>query len=258
MYSHARKWAMWGCTVEGQRIAIIGAGAVGCTVASALGDGGYEPLLVVRKPFGQVTRSLNDEQRIYEFAQLTEPGDVGPVDWVLLCTKAYQTEAVAHWLECLVGEHTTLAVLQNGVDQVERLSTLVNAGQVVPVVVQMACERTAPGQVSMTRTGRVYVPDTSRGRAFCTLFEVTTAFDALTEENFLSALWRKLAINAATGGIGALTLRPNEVLGAAGVRPVAEALMGEVVRVGRAEGAEIPDDFVTQTVDMLAGPVGKH
>ena len=105
------------------KIAIVGAGAVGVTLACAMGDSGLEPELVVRRPFnGPAERTLDGDTRHYQFRQIDKLAEARPVDWVILATKSYQTAGVADWLGALSDDRTVIAVAQNGVDQVERLS----------------------------------------------------------------------------------------------------------------------------------------
>lgn len=245
-------------TAPATRIAVVGLGAVGGTVAAALGDAGHVPFLAARNRVERITRSLDKLETRYEFPCWTDPADASPVDWVLLCTKAYQVEGAAPWLERLVDDETQIAVLQNGVDHVERLSHLVPPERIVPVVVYMACERDQPGFVSQVRPGRLHVPDLPNGRQFAALFTGSPAVEGVAETDFASLLWRKLTINATTGGICALSLNPNRVLSDEAMRGSAGALMEEVMAVGRAEGATFPDRFVDETLAMLAGPVGAH
>lgn len=239
-------------------VAVVGIGAVGGTVAAALGDGGHSPLLVARQPLTTISRSLAGKITEYQFRCVTDPSEAGKVDWVLLCTKAYQVDDATQWLERLVGDTTTVAILQNGVDHVERLSPFVPTDQLLPVVVYMACERERSGFVSQIRAGHLHVPDSARGRLFATLFEPSSAIEVVPETDFVSLLWRKLAINATTGAICTLTLNPNNVVSEQGIRGTARALMDEVMTVGRAEGASFPRHFVDETLDMLGGPVGRH
>ncbi|MEM7254040.1 MAG: 2-dehydropantoate 2-reductase [Pseudomonadota bacterium] len=245
-------------SADSPQILIVGAGAVGLAIATALADRGLQPTLGVRTDVGRITRGIGDEAvSDYDIRASTEPQSLRAMDWILLCTKAYQTESALPWLEC-ASAGASLAVLQNGVDQVERLSPHFESSRIIPVVVQMACERIGRNHVQLTRRGKLFVPDNAIGRAFADLLAPSSALDADVERNFASALWRKLAINAATGGVGALTIKQNRVLGEKAIRPLAHALMSEVIAVGRAEGAEFADDFIDQTLDMLAGPVGDH
>lgn len=242
----------------GTRITVVGIGAVGGTVAAALGDAGQTPVLAARTPVGRITRRLADEETTFDFPCVTEPKASASTDWVLLCTKAYQVDGASLWLEHLVNQNTRVAVLQNGVDHVERLSHLVPATRILPVVVYMACERERPDYFSQVRAGRLHVPDSPDGREFADLFAGSPAIEAIAEPDFPSLLWRKLTINAATGGICALSLNPNCILTDPAMSENARALMREVMVVGQAEGATFPDRFVDDTLEMLAGPVGAH
>ena len=144
-----------------------------------------------------------------------------------------------------------MAVLQNGVDHVERLEERISPEQILPVIVRMAIERDAPGRVRHSRRGLYMVPDTQRGRQFAALFADTTALEVHADPEFVSRLWQKLALNGVNGGICALTLQPNAILANAPVHELAASLMQEVMAVGRAEGASFPERFVEDTLALL-------
>lgn len=252
-------------------IAILGAGAIGCMAAAALFEGGYSPSLIARTGFDSLSFTLSGQQTNYPVTVLTGPaesqrGEGGSegesvdqsVDVLLLCTKSYQVPEIAPWFPVLVNDQTTVAVLQNGVDHVERLSAYVDGEQVVPGVVQIAAERHAPGVVEQIRPGIILVPESSRGERFAALFADSAGIDVVVEPDFVSSLWRKLTMNATTGGVCTLTLRQNEVFGEPAIRTLATELMQEVMAVGRAEGATFPENFIENALDMLAGPVANH
>ncbi len=65
----------------------------------------------------------------------------------------------------------------------------------------------------------------------------------------------KLVLNAVGGAIGVLTRRGNEALADDGIKRVYRALAAEVIAVGRAEGARLPDDLADRLLAMFAkGP----
>ena len=245
-------------TTNKPSITIIGMGAVGGTIAAALGDSGHTPALAARTPFAALSRTLFGQTSTFNFPVITEPKQASKTRWAMLCTKAHDSAGAASWFDTVVDKTTTVAVLQNGVDQVDRIAQFVDRAQILPVVVQAACERSDHGCVKQTRPGKLFVPDTPDGREFASLFQGTEALEVIADPDFTSALWRKLAINATTGAICALTLRANEVVGVPNIRELAERLMAEVMAVGRAEGARFDKAFISETLDMLAGPVGAH
>lgn len=139
---------------DGPSIAVIGVGAIGGAMAAALGDAGHEPALCVRTPFQQLSRSLNGETRKYPHPVYRTASELAPMDWVLLCTKAHQIVGAADWLRRLVGPHTRVGVMQNGIDHVDRVSAYVAADRVVPCIVFLPSRREEPRTVEQARGPR--------------------------------------------------------------------------------------------------------
>src|SRR6266496_1982664 len=105
-------------------VAVVGVGAIGAAVAGAVQSaGGHELLLCARRALERVVVELPDRSAVsIEGPLLTDPGRVdAPADWVLLAVKAHQTQGAAGWLSALCARETTVAVLQNGIDHVERV-----------------------------------------------------------------------------------------------------------------------------------------
>jgi 2-dehydropantoate 2-reductase len=149
-------------------------------------------------------------------------------------------------------------VLQNGVDHVERIQPLVPPETLVlPVVVQMPAEKTSPGTIEQARTGMLIAPDSEAGHAFAALFEgARTRVEA--HSDFLSQSWWKLISNASIGGVCALALKPNGAIREPETRELVLALMREVVEVGRAEGAILPDDAPDKVLRMMLQAAPDH
>jgi 2-dehydropantoate 2-reductase len=184
---------------------------------------------------------------------LTAPDQATPVDWAIITTKTYDAAATGDWLTRLVGPQTRVAVLQNGVEHVERFSPYVAAERITPAVVDIPAERSAPGRVRQRRDGSILVPEGAAGQAFVGLF-AHTPIDVATTPDFKTAAWKKLALNCA-GAVNALTLRPAGVARREPVADIMRALVGECVAVGRAEGADLPSDLPQTVVEgYRSGP----
>ncbi len=232
-------------------VAVVGPGAIGGTVAawlslsprlSALTLCARTPLdrLIVTAPDGRV---IEAEPRV-----LTDPRDVTTlVDWVLVATKAYDVEAASCWLSRLVGPDTHVAVLQNGVEHVERFSPFVASEKVLPVVVDIPAERSAPGRIAHRRNGTIVVPAGEAGQLFVALF-AESVIEASITEDFKTAAWTKLSLNCA-GAVNALTGQPGGVVHAAGMADLMRGMVRECVAVGRAEGADLGDHLPDWVVE---------
>jgi 2-dehydropantoate 2-reductase len=230
------------------RVAVVGVGAIGAVVAAAVRSaGGHELLLCARRPLERVVVELPDGSEVdLPGPLLTDPGAIdAPADWVLLAVKAHQTDGAAGWLSALCGPGTTVAVLQNGIDHVERVGPLAGGAGVLPVVNWCPVEPVAAGRVRQRDALRLAVPSGPAGEGLAALLgdhaEVTVggAFEV--------EAWRKLCANAVSG-VMALAGRPAEMFSLDDVREVARALAHECAAVARAEGvalaAQDADDVV--------------
>jgi 2-dehydropantoate 2-reductase len=231
---------------ESRDIAIVGVGAIGGAAAADLSDlGRHSITLCVRTGFDQLVVDHPKGTSRVDATVLTDPTEStarDPVDWILLATKAHQSEAAAPWLRALAGPQTRVAVLQNGIDHVERIAPLAEfARSIVPVVVQLPAEKTAPGRVTQQHAGALLVPGDADGRAFAELFEGSRAVVAAVDD-FTTQAWWKLISNASLGGVCALALRGNDIAAEPESRDLVLALMREVASVGRAHGANLPPD----------------
>src|SRR5689334_16377246 len=108
------------------RIALIGPGAVGGSVAAWLAQRSeVELVLCLRTPFDRLVVETPDGPIEARAGLLTDPRQAETVDWVLIATKAYDAASAGPWLERLVGPKTRAAVLQNGVEHVDRFAPYV-------------------------------------------------------------------------------------------------------------------------------------
>ena len=226
---------------------MIGPGAIGATVAAWLAQSPELALtLCARTPVDRLEIETPGGVITAEPEVLTDPAEAVPADWVLVCTKAYDVGRAAAWLARLVGPETRVAVLQNGVEHVARFAPFVPVERIVPAVVDISAERSAPGRVLQRMNGTILVPAGADGDAFATLF-AHTPIDARTTEHFTTALFRKLTVNCA-GGVCGIVNKPNGVARDPGIAAYMLALAEECVAVGRAEGAKLDDDLAASVV----------
>ena len=228
------------------QIAIVGPGAIGSVVAAWLAHTArHEVILCARRPLGDLRVDTPSGPLGSRPAVLTDPARATPVEWVLVCTKAYDAPGAAAWFDGLVTPRTHVAVLQNGVEHRERFAASLPSGRLLPVMVDIPSERSADGLVRQRGPGRMAVPDDAAGRAFVALF-ADTPLDVAVTADFTSTVWRKLCGNSA-GILNALLLQPSGVFRQDAVAEAARAIVRECVAVGRAEGAVL-DDALPDTV----------
>ena len=182
------------------RIALVGPGAVGTTVAALLYAAGHPVLLCGRTARPQIELRPDGANPIVVPGPVrTDPSEAsGPVDVVLLAVKATQNDDAAGWLAKLCDEHTVVAVLQNGVEQVEQVQPYCPSSSVVPGIVWYSAETQPEGWVRLRGEARLVLPT---GRAADSIAELLRGAGCAVDRDpdFTTAAWRKLLVNALAG-----------------------------------------------------------
>jgi 2-dehydropantoate 2-reductase len=244
-------------------VAVVGLGSIGGVAAGCLAKADrHRVIACVRQPVARLKLDWPDGTAELPLRALTDPTEAEPADWVLLCTKTQDTAAAAPWLARLCTPATSIAVLQNGIDHVARVTPFANGANVVPVIVYYNGERLAQDRQPdrdakllrvRLRQGAdqdLLVADDEAGRAFTQLFE-GTLLRVGNSADFATAAWRKLLINAIASPITALTMQRQAVLRRPDIKEVCFAILGEAIAVGRAEGAKLSDDEAERAMAAL-------
>ena len=212
-------------------------------MAAWLGETGrHEIILCARRAVTELNVTFGDRSVAFAPQVLTSPADARPVDWVLVTTKAYDSAGAAAWFGGLCATGAPVAVLQNGVEHRERFNAYLFPEKIVPVMVDCPAERTALGEIVQRGSAKLAVADDKLGREFAGLFEGTPIAVTVTDD-FKSAIWRKLCVNAA-GAISAVLLQPAVVMRDEHIGEIARGIVRECIAVGRAEGAVLDDSLV--------------
>ena len=121
------------------RIAIVGAGAMGCLFAYFFHRAGYNPWLldkseelvdtVISKGLTVETATATHHLSLRTIT--TRPEDIGEVDLVLVAVKAYDTGEAIHAATVMLGKETLVLSLQNGLYNIERIASVVGKNRVV-------------------------------------------------------------------------------------------------------------------------------
>jgi 2-dehydropantoate 2-reductase len=230
------------------RVAVVGPGAIGSTVAAAVHRAGAELVLCGRTPHDRLLVERGEETQVVPGPVLTDPREVPwRADVVLLAVKVHQTEGAAPFLAALCGAETVVVVLQNGVEHREVVGPFAGAATVVPAIVWIATETVEPGHVRVVDDARILLPDEPAAHAVLPLLE-----GAEVTADFVTEAWRKLTVNA-IAGLMVLTGRRSAIFRRADVAAVARALALETLAVARAQGADLPDAVAGELLDWFAG-----
>src|SRR5262245_19707644 len=228
-------------------ILLVGPGAIGATLAAWLAQNERHSLSVAaRTPFDSIETTTPQGLIRAKPRVISTPEQAQVVDWILVCTKAYDSESAAQWLAGATAPHTRIAVIQNGVEHVARFAKHFDAARIVPVMIDLPAERLAPGRTVQHGPGRLVVPAGVNGADFLALL-AHAPFDARQADDFTSVIWKKLCLNSA-GAIFAVALELAGIAHHEGVAECMRTIVRECIAVGRAEGATLDDSIAEDIV----------
>jgi 2-dehydropantoate 2-reductase len=232
-------------------IALVGPGAVGTTIAALLYRAGHSVMVCGHTPRDSIELRPDDEDSIVVPGPVhTDPSEVsGPVDLVVLAVKATQNDDAGGWLERLCDEHTIVAVLQNGVEQVEQVKPHCPCSPVIPGIVWYSAETQPEGWVRLRGEATLVLPS---GPAAETVAELLRGAGCRVDcdPDFITAAWRKLLTNALAGFM-ALSARRSGMFRRDDVAAMSRHYVAECLAVARAEGARLPHDAVDELVGLF-------
>lgn len=241
------------------KIAVMGAGAVGCYYGGMLARAGHEVVLVARPVHVEAMRRdglLLDTLRFQERVQVqadTEASAVQGAQCVLFCVKSTDTESAGQAMAPHLQEGATVLSLQNGVDNAERLQAVLQR-QVLPAVVYVAAGMAGPGHVRHHGRGELVIaPSPASGEIARTFAAAAIPVDI--SDNVAGALWAKLVLNCVYNPLSAITRLPyGEIVDSPGldVPRMMDDIVRECMAVARASGITLPEGTAEAVLPLAA------
>ncbi len=247
-------------SLNGRKIAVIGAGAVGGYYGGMLAAGGHDVQFLMRsdleavKARGLTIFTKGREVRLPRVQAVATTGEMGVVDLVIIAVKTTANAELERLLPPLIGPQTVLLTLQNGLGNEEFLAARWGRERVLGALCFVCINRTEPGVIRHIDHGSISIgefglPATARVRAIAAAF---CAVDVTAEavENLAGERWRKLLWNIPFNGLS-IAARANvaEVLSNPGLRTLARAIMDEGLDAARRLGHDIPESFADWQIE---------
>lgn len=248
------------------KIAVMGAGALGCYFGGRLAAAGADIAFIARGAHLEALRrdglrveSPLGDLHLPEVAATDDPAEVGPVDFVLFLVKLYDTETAARAMRPLLGPETAVLTLQNGVDGWERIGAIVGQERVLPGSSYIFADIRAPGIARHSSAFARIVfgePDgrtTPRSEALLGALEKAGVETTLAPD-ILARLWEKFMLLSALSATTTLCRAP---IGRIRAEPLGwslfEACVEETYRVGREACPDLSEDALTRTMETAKG-----
>ena len=238
------------------KVAVMGAGAVGCYYGGMLARAGHEVTLIGRAQHVEAVRRTGLRLQTGAFDASVpmqaseEASGVRGAKLVLFSVKSPDTERAGASLEPHLDPDAVILTLQNGVDNAERLSAAIGR-DVVPAVVYVATEMAGPGHVRHHGRGELVIGASAASSRIAAAFGAA-GVPVDISDNVNGALWAKLIVNCAYNALSAITQLPyGRLVQGEGIPAVMRAVVDECLAVARAAGVDVPGDM-HQAVPRIA------
>lgn len=186
------------------KIAVMGAGAIGCYFGARLALAGEEVHFIGRgsahyqamRDQGLRIISPHGDAYLEKVNTATDPKSVGPVDFVLFCVKLWDLDQAAEQIKPLLRSDTAIYSFQNGIYAEGRLAELLGSKHVIGGYAATPATVIEPGVVRQFGQwctlgfGELDSRRTSRVENFLAACQ-RAKIDSLIEDDVAAALWTK-------------------------------------------------------------------
>jgi 2-dehydropantoate 2-reductase len=232
--------------VISNKIAVIGAGAVGGYYGARLAEAGHEVYFLVRRDYHAVTTNgLKVTSPDGDFV-LTNPHiaknseEIGPSEWVICALKSSSLQDAHKLVRPCISPGTRILVLMNGLGLEEHFADWFGEGRVFGGLAFTCINRGKPGYIHHLAYGTVTIGHFQDNPA-----ELETALSlwsgskvqVLSTPSLRRARWEKLCWNIPFSGlcVAAGGITTDRILSDKGLKAAALNLMEEVIAAGNAD-----------------------
>ncbi len=249
------------------RIAVYGSGGVGAYFGGRLAQIGQDVTFIARNENLAVLRSqglrvgsIAGDFSIEKIQVTNNPAELGVVDYVLCCVKAWQVPAAARAIRPMVGPDTLVVPLQNGVEAPDQLSTILDAENILGGLCAIVAFQASPGHIKhsganpLIRFGHLDNHPDPRVNALSEIFNHCSGVKSSIPADVQVAMWQKFMLITPWSGLGAVSRAPIGILlEQEETRDLLTQAIEEIYQLGRAREVNLPPNCVSKTIATLEG-----
>src|SRR5262245_4450402 len=247
-------------------IAVVGVGGAGGYFGARLAQAGHDVVFVARgahlaaiKEHGLTLVTDGKTEVVRPNDATDDPAAIRNAQVLLLGVKSWQVADIAATLAPILGRRAVVVPLQNGVENVDRLTAALGADRVMGGLCGTISRVDGPGRIVSVGTTNFIRFGELDGRIRARTRRLRQAFldagvSAEIPKDIHVALWQKFLFVVPVGGVGAFgsadlgTMRGSPELSA-----MLEGAMREIFALGRARGVALPDDAVAGALVFVNG-----
>ncbi len=244
------------------KIGIMGTGGIGGYFGGLLAHAGIDTHFVARGKHLQAIQedglqvvSNQDSFRVMIHAT-SEPDEIGPVDLLLFCVKSFDTLDALRFIAPMVEDDTTILSLQNGIDNVQKISQRYSEERVMGGTCFVEASIASPGVIAhVGKPGRIVFGEknkqsTPRAKRIRDVFH-SAQIEVELSDDIERVLWSKFLFICAVHGVSTLSRAPlGLALLCSETKELMTGVMREVEMLARAKSVTLAEDVMEQSLSL--------
>jgi 2-dehydropantoate 2-reductase len=250
------------------KVAIIGAGAMGCLFAARMAGAGAQVTLVDvdRARLDAIARegvTLTDDKGTRTFpVGAAVAAETTSVDLVVLFTKGLHSDAAIKSIAHLAVSKPIALTLQNGIGNAELLAAGFGEDNVLLGTAHVPADLTGPSSVTTHGFGSLDLGGfnaTAHKNAVSVADLLNRAgFKTTVADDVQAAVWEKVAFNAALNAMAMICETPNAGMNNEPGKRIATNVVDETLAVATKRGIRIEREKILRTIDAALREHAKH
>jgi 2-dehydropantoate 2-reductase len=245
------------------RIVIMGSGGTGGYYGAKLARAGHDVTFVARgehlqaiQESGLRIKSIVDGEWSVDSPAVATLDGQPTADFILFCVKSFDTEPAAELIKPVLGPHTGVLSLQNGVDNEDKLARTLGADHVLGGIAYVFSHITAPGVIAHQQLARIVCGefDGKASKRILAFAEACEAAGIQTEiaPRIRKSLWEKYVFLTAFAGTTALTRMPAKVIREVpAVHRLWRSQVSELLTLAKADDVGLDENMMDRCVAFL-------
>jgi len=227
------------------KIAVVGAGAMGCLLAALLAKAKQEVWILDKNKEraekinqqGIIVEGISGDWQI-KLNVTSEAAEIDKAELIIIAVKSYNTKEAITRIKPAIADETKVVTLQNGIGNIEIISEVAGSEKVIGGVTSIGATLIDVGRVRHaghgdTVIGRIDGKIPVEIRAIREIFN-KIGLDARISRDIKAMLWSKLIINVGINALTAIThLNNGRLLEFPGTRRILTDAVTEAIRVAK-------------------------
>ncbi|MCJ7594714.1 MAG: 2-dehydropantoate 2-reductase [Desulfobacterales bacterium] len=251
-----------------KKIAVIGAGAMGAAFASRFFNMAKDSVSLIAKGerYDRLKAAgLIVNGRRYDLALISPEERTPPADLLMVAVKNHHIPEAIRDIRNLVGDHTIILSVMNGIDSEEQIGAVYGMEKVLYAVVAGIDAVRDQNVVTFSKQGKLFFGEAKNRVLTERVSMLQSLFDRAgilyeTPEDMIRTLWWKFMINVGMNQVSAVLRAPYRVFHQSQeARELMEAAMKETINIASARKVQLSEEDIDNFTPFLLAmsPDGK-